>query len=392
MNNYFLTFLIEFFFFTALFLFFCSDWAKKNLRRRKIYLTCLVLTILTQVAAAAVLRREVGDVMLFSGTGWHLRHKIDYYFIDSDHSQYPFFPVMIFIYAPINWFIETVFPGLTFSFYLKLLLLVGLYYLAFKIKDRARRLQFLTAPVTYATVVFHGQTDVLVTALLVLASSRKLVLSALSFAVSIGVKTWPALLWPVFARRLKLKPLLVFTAIIWFFLFADVFASTRYVFGSGFRVVLPAVLKAGGPPGQWGLTYFFPQFSLPFFAVLFAAGQWLLLKIKAPFYQQVFINLLFIYLILPRWGIQYLFWLWPFLFLTKLIDRLPGVKTYLLAVFSYLFLNYANVASGLTVFSSKLIWLLGLIIWFIFLFWFIVLLLPTLQARGLAAGGRPPRR
>jgi len=379
MINYPLVFIAEFFIFTCLFVYFSF---KANSRAP------LWLILILQIIAVALLTKEVGDVMLFSGAGWHLRHKIDYYFIDSDHSMYPFFPFLIFLYAPINLLTEIV-PFLTFSFYLKLVLLAALYWLAPTVTNNHRQqLLFLTSPITYCIVLFHGQTDILLLSFLILSlqllNKKHLFVSALSFAASVAVKTWSALLLPVVLLSLKsAKKMGLFLLSVTAFLFIDVFIYTRYVFGSGFRVVMPAIIKAGGPSGQWGITYlmsfingfhqWFPPHSLVFFTVLFFLGQWFVFRSKKTLKVQLMIELLLIYLIIPKWCIQYLFWLYPFLYLTNLINHLPLKSAYIVLTGLYLFLNYLNLALGFSLIPASVIFPLGFLLYLLFVYWFYLL-------------------
>lgn len=130
METYLLIFIFSFIFFTLLNIIINSSITRNLLKSKRNYIYLIVLTFFFHFLAAGLLKKEVGDVMLFSGAGWHLRHKIDFYWIDSDHAQYPFFPFLIFFFTIFNFLTES-FPFFTFSFYLKIFLLIpALFYLS----------------------------------------------------------------------------------------------------------------------------------------------------------------------------------------------------------------------------------------------------------------------
>ena len=120
--------------------------------------------LLIQLILAGLLTKEVGDVMVSSGAGWHLRHLIDFYFIDSQHTQYPFFPFLIFLYSGLNLIQESV-GWLTFSFYLKIILAVCLFILSQLINDNdsceqlTQRWVLVTHPLTTMIIFFHRQVN-----------------------------------------------------------------------------------------------------------------------------------------------------------------------------------------------------------------------------------------
>jgi len=108
-----------FVFITMIHLFLWSKKGKKFSNQHQTYLLQIAV-ILIQLLIAAFFKKEVGDVALFSGAGWHLRHKIDFYWVDANHTQYPFFPFLIFLHAGLNLLSE-ILVIFSFSFYLKII-------------------------------------------------------------------------------------------------------------------------------------------------------------------------------------------------------------------------------------------------------------------------------
>lgn len=388
MNYFLLTFLFQFLFFILLHLslFF---WRP----RKKIF---LYLIIFIQIVFSAMLRKEIGDVMLFSGAGWHLRHRLDFYFIDQGHSQYPFFPLLIFPYALFNLLTET-FSFFTFSFYLKLfLLLPSLYLISKLILQRQKKhsnpwrqlqqMQFLSHPLVYAIVVFHGQTDVVLLSLFlffIFYQQKKKITAAFFYSLSVLAKTWSILFLPLIVKfEKKWQHRFTFLLILFITLMADIFIYTRLVEGSSFRTVLPAVLKAGGAVGDWGLPFLisllFPSLvqliklkSLLFFIILFSLCQWLIYKKKTSFLESIFLTILSFYLVLSKWAGQYLFWIWPFIFLIKEKLRSKNYNLFSFLSTIYIFLYYFQVIIGKEACLTFIVNLAGLCLWGFLLFWFV---------------------
>ncbi|NMC36444.1 hypothetical protein GYA49_05370 [Candidatus Beckwithbacteria bacterium] len=336
-----------------------------------------------QLLTIALIKKEITDVMLFSGAGWHLRHGIDFYFIDSDHGQYPFFPFLIFAHAVFNYLTETIklFP---FVFYLKLLLIAALQYLGFfiykKTKSQILQLQFLLCPITFAVVLYHGQIDVILLAFL-LASlqfllAQKLqtvVLGALLLAASIATKTWSIVFLPLIAWFQKNMFKVILTGLlIVLFLLGDVFIYTRLVFGSSVRTVLPAVLAAGGPIGHWGwpllVSFIIPisvitNYKFYLFILLLGVVFAILVWKKLPLTISLLGFVLGLYLVIPNWGIQYSFWVLPFLFLSFSQISKPWTYSYLFLSSILVFANYLNLSAAKSVFSVQILDMIGIIVW-----------------------------
>ncbi len=360
---------------------------KSLLRKKSLFVGSAFLILLLQLSFAALQTKEVGDVMLFSGAGWHLRHQIDFYFIDAQHTQYPFFPFLIFVHAVLN-FVQEAVPVLTFSFFLKVVLTGALLVLSWRIhsekklpqnSQRTFVLQFLSHPITTLVIFFHGQVDVILLAFLLL-SFRFLSLAKLSgfmlgvtfFTASVAAKTWSLLLLPYFVllqpnwQRRMLAPILLIGGLL-----VNVFVYTRLVDGSSVRTVLPAVTAAGGPTGEWGLSLLLPipnfweSYGLVILLGVVGVTTLKMYRWKVNPMRGLLVLILVIQLALPRWGIQYLFWFVPLLYISDLTNKQRMLITISATLFA--FTNYLNIArevEGLPIlFSKSLVEILGLGCW-----------------------------
>lgn len=391
----------EFLIFTAYFIFFSSPWGKKILKKNNFYKSSLLLILLTQIIAAAVMRYQVGDVGLFSSVGAYLRTGGDFYSYDVNHTHFPFFPFLIFLHVPLNLIAET-FKTFTFSFYLKLVLLIPLWSLSYlvlkenkslKTEARSLQLQFLTAPVTFCVVLFHGQIDILVISFFILAGliakkknlgPKDIITSGFAFGASIAVKTWSVFLLPVILIRLKKwEQRFIYISAIGFFLFADVFIYTRLVH-SAFRTVLPALLSAGGGIAYWGYSYIIhltPLYSwyanlnniFVFIPTFLVAEGYVLFK-KFPFWKATFLTILVMYVLLTRWGIQYIFWIYPFMYIVqRFLDKRERFL-FIALTSPYALLAYWNDMTHQKMVDLQVVWAWGFVIWVFCVYWLVVLI------------------
>lgn len=341
-----------------------------------------------QVATVLAIRFQVGDVVLFEGAGNYLREGIDFYWIDSDHSQYPFFPLMIFMYALLGW-LHQVTGLLTFSAWLKLsVLLPAVYGLSWWVyrevsgsvgKKRLAVLFLLSHPVLFGTLLFHAQTDVvlLVTAVwgltLMFQKKRLRWVGAVLVWLSIAIKTWAVIFFPLFIRRMGWK-----RGILYILMFAGgllllVKAYTAVVFGSSVWTVVPAVLRPGGPIGIWGVTAiasFVPEL-LPVVITIKSVYLLLIGLFLLGFYSRIhfqsWVNdalfwVLGFLIFTPQFGIQYLLWIWPFLLVRK---DFFGSKFTQYSIFSGIFIlfSYGNIVSEGAALPVFLVRSLGLLVW-----------------------------
>jgi hypothetical protein len=345
------------------------------------------------------MKYQVGDVGLFSSVGAYLRHGGDFYYYDIQHTHFPFFPFLIFLHVPLNLLAET-FKMFTFSFYLKLVLLIPLYWISYlvlkqnkksKTEARSLQLQFLTAPVTYAVVLFHGQIDLLLIAFYILAGLivikknlglNAVILSGLAFGASIAVKTWSIFILPIILLKLRTwSHRLIYLIVIAGFLFADVFIYTRLV-GSAFRTVMPALLSAGGGIAYWGYSYiihatpFYPLYAslnnIFVFIPTFILAELYILSKRLDFWKASFLTILVMYVLLTRWGIQYIFWIYPFMFISQKYLKAKEMLFFILLSSPYVLLAYWNDISQQKMVDLRIIHLYGFVIWIFCVYWLIV--------------------
>jgi hypothetical protein len=365
---YLFAFCFQFFLLTAYHLALQLKVVQQKVVNKKFFWWVLAVIIFSQVFSSALLKKEVGDVMLFAGAGWHLRHQIDFYFIDANHTQYPFFPFLIFLHAGLNWLQEVV-PLFTFSFYLKLVLIVAAVALSVLIKKEQKnanegmvaQLQFLTHPLLTLAVLFHGQVEVILLAFFLwsvywLEQSKvrkNFFTGVVAYALSVAAKTWSIIFLPWMVLSLKKwwqRVTLVFSLGV--ILIGITFVYTRAVDGSSVRTVLPAVLRPGGPVGEWGVSLVLrpwvaalQKINLLIFAAGMAVIYALLLWKKPASWLAYLILTLGVYLIIPNFGVQYLFWVVPFLYLSR-IHRTREINVYSGLGGLYAFLCYWNIAAG----------------------------------------------
>ncbi len=396
MEQYIAVFFIQFILLTTIFFSTFTSKVQSVLQKPKNYHIALLFILFIQIATAALLNKQVGDVGLFSSAGYYLRQKIDFYWIDSDHGQYPFFPFLIFFHAFGDYLANTL-SLFTFSFFLKLLLLLpSLYYISFVIekansklsreKGKLAQVQFLTCPLTTLIVFFHGQIDVILIAFYMLAvnkltslsqikSVNTIIKSGIFYALSIASKTWSILLAPLLLGHIQswLKRIL-FISISVIVLVVDIYIYTHFVTWSSFEMVIPALTKAGGPVGIWGLSYvathFYPSL-LPLilnykivligFAVLIASV--IVIGKRFSLFTQTLFVLLCLHIVVPNWGVQYLFWTLPFMYLTNQWFTKKIFAAYLSIASIYALLNYINIAYNNSVIPNQYIEFLGVMLW-----------------------------
>jgi len=379
MNTYLL--IISFFLSTIAHYFLLSKKGETLYANRKTFKISIFIFTFFQLLTAFLYVEKVTDVYLFKSAGNYLRQRIDFYWIDSDHTQYPFFPFLIFMHAGLDYMSETV-PYLTFMFLIKSVLLIPLHYLAYWVQSNAQTalagrkkyLELITSPIIYAVIFFHGQIDIILIAFFILSitylekkdSYKNMALSAVLFAASIASKTWsivfsPLLLWHK-RKDWKIIPYFLFTG---FLLLTNVFLYTRYVDGSSVSTVLPALLKPGGPIGIWGITLLPPvteylmQHKLLIYALLLGVGYLLVIRTKYSRIKILTLFIMWLYIVSIHWAVQYLIWIIPF---TILFSEWLGKKwvfQFHLVASIYVLLNYINVANNSETINRNIIMLIG---------------------------------
>jgi hypothetical protein len=137
---------------------FFKKWLKTS------YPNLMVLIFIFHLLTALVLTTEVKDVALFASAGYMLAHKLDIYLLDASHGTYPFWPFTIYPYA-LFWWLTTKIPFLTFSFWVKCLLIPIMFLtgkLIAKITQQPQsQLLLVTNPLLFLTITYHGQADIL---------------------------------------------------------------------------------------------------------------------------------------------------------------------------------------------------------------------------------------
>jgi len=398
MDFFTVTYVVEFFAFAILFFLVSTSAISPILHNSRYFLAAVWVVVVLQIIAAALLKQEVGDVMLFSGAGHYLRQQVDFYWIDQFHTQYPFFPFQIFLYAGLNW-LTTMFPFLTFSFFLKIFLLFPLHFLAMMIQRRQEikttisesrrlRLQFLLNPITYSVVFFHGQTDVVLLAFLFAASGflvtkqtlTRTLLGSLLYACSVATKTWSVLLIPFFIKFQKtLFHSGLFIATTGFFLLANIYLYVNVVFGSSVTTVLSAISSAGGPIGVWGVSLLLAPwleiittYRLEIFLVGLSVIYTLILFRSLSYWNSLFVFILGLYVIMINWGVQYVFWVVPSMYFLHdwVNDRFR--KIFLLLASTYVFFAYINIAQADQLISQNIVHLTGFGLWITSIIGFII--------------------
>lgn len=386
-------YLISFFLVTIFFFLSYSKKLKKIISHNHIYKLIIGLIFIIYLLFSALFKFEVGDVMLFSGSGWHLRHQIDFYWIDSDHTQYPFFPLMIYYHALANYLSE-ILPQLTFSFYLKALLIPVLFYVSYLINranSRLAQIRFLLSPITFSVIAIHGQIDIVLLAFYLTTVNlinrntvtHNTFLSAATYAFSIAAKTWSIIFLPAIVYyQNNFKKSLLWIMIVMFLLLTNIMVYVNSVFGSSFDTIWPALLRPGGPIGIWGLTLIssvYPptllliqRHNLIVYALLLSLIIIISLWKSKSLIQASFLIVLGSLMITPNFGIQYLFWLVPFLYWVN-----PKIKSFdyslgfTIICLPYLFTGYATVVAKQPVVSSSLSSLFSLLIWLYLIYGFI---------------------
>src|SRR3989344_1431790 len=352
--------------------------------------------IVIQLICAATLKIQIMDVLLGSGAGYHLRQGIDFYWIDQGQGSYPYFPFLIFLQAVLGWLTE-IFPGTLYTLYVRLVNLVALVlvtsvvYLELKPKSLSQArlgvLLLLASPIAYLSVFYHAQSDVILLAFFLLGSFilfretlvKNLLIGSFLYAASIASKTWSIIFLPAIFRKLGTAKTGILMVISGIFLLSDLFIYTRLVFGSRIRGAFLAALNAGGPIEVWGVSGLTKLLELPivwsttfrfiWLAISFTLIQFLLFRKKLNFWQNCFATVLSFYLITPNWGVQYIFWIVPFL---SLLTRELGKKTIFLysIVFGvYALLHYINITLGFNLVSDQVLLMFGVSLWAGLLLW-----------------------
>lgn len=409
------TFILQFAFFSFLNIGLSTKIASKIFQSKNIFKISFIILLLIQIISIGLLKDEVGDVKQFSTAGWTLKNGMDIYKIDISHNIFPFLPFLIYFHVLFNVLVEQL-PLFTFSFYLKLFLLIPsiylvgyLIYLENKkeslIEARLLFLQLLTSPITYAIVLFHGQTDVILlmlflwgAKLLITGKDKKsYIVGLFAYGLSIATKTWSGVLIPLLVKYQKTaskKLGIIFGSGLT--ILGIILIYSNFVFRPKLDVILLAVLKAGGPIGMWGLSYlgsfnpsiltWFINNNIIIFGLLFLCFQVLILKKNISFLQSCLLTILSMYIVIANWGIQYLFWVIPFIYMLKSKLNHIHINIFLIISSFYLFISYLNISAGeIRIIPNTWINSIGFLLWIFIIYWFIYLIKNLKKVSGVTS-------
>ncbi|GEM_PF-6398105 len=375
------------------------------------YPNLMGLIFIFHLLTALILTTEVKDVALFASTGYMLAHKLDIYLLDASHGTYPFWPFTIYPYA-LFWWLTTKIPFLTFSFWVKCLLIPIMFLtgkLIAKINQQPQsQLLLVTNPLLFLTITFHGQADILLIYFFLLNvwflvqptggrrrgtpmagvpavgghgakapdRTRRLPLSGLLMAFSVMTKTWSVMFLPLILLYLKsLKKMIVYLSIFLLTILAFGQLYQFFVYTSFSRLFQTVLSHPSGASGSWGFTALLPpnlsliynqyRFSILILGLL--GGLILLHFKKPPLLRQFKIFILIVYVLTAGWGLQYTAWLVPFALLDQDWQRL---RLYTLLALPYLTLAYLNIAADWkTVFLDNLTLKLSFLPWLFCFYW-----------------------
>jgi len=233
---------------------------------------------------------------------------------------------------------------------------------------------YATNPISLLITAFHGQFDIIPLTLILFAiialQNKQFIKTILLLSLAVTIKTWPILFIVPFLKRVPQKYyyliclLPVFSLIIYFLLFhTPIFSIVRVLF------------VYQGVPGIWGFGKVLSMISthklIPLiYKTVLVMGVFLYsFKQKKILIIEELLELLFIFFIFtPGFGLQWFFWLIPFLFLTKK----PFVHLLMAAITLCLLIAYSSWAPFIMVFPQVvntvlfLFWPLFIIYFFLF--------------------------
>jgi len=337
---------------------------------QKFFIPIILLILSFSFITAFSLSGEVGDVRLFATAGYALFHKIDIYWLDQSHGTYPFLPFMIYPYA-LFWYLSDKLPVFTFSFFIKLLLIPIVFLTSFliakilrqkglaKYKARFIQLLFLTNPIVFLTITFHGQADILLIFFFIASVfylQKKIILSAVLMALSILTKSWSVIFLPLIILRIRsFQKIIIYLSTFILVLFAFVFLYKSFIFTSITRIFSAAIMRPSGSAGYWGITalldilnlqkisYFYSANRLYFLFLGILGGLGIYYIRKLSIFRGVLLLVLIVYALTGGWGLQHSLWLVPFGLLN---NKFKETSIYSLLTVPYLFLSYLAIAGG----------------------------------------------
>ncbi len=264
-----------------------------------------------------------------------------------------------------NWEIDPIIP-LKFLFSLFDL---GIVFFVYKFTDAKKAFLYAINPITILVTCFQGQFDVVPVFFLILTAyllnKNKQLMAIVSYSLAILIKTWPIIFLVSFLRFSKKNRwqwlLIIFLPIISILIYG-------YFFHADLFVIFQTVKNYRGTYENWGIgkwiitaifsgnedikNIFRKLFFLSFIVYAF-------INPKKNLYQNLYAQLLFFFSFTPTFGIQWLVWITPFIFITKqkegfwlmTIITIFLVANYLPWIYSLInpeFLFFSNLINFLT--------------------------------------------
>lgn len=345
----------------------------------------------------AIYLPTITDVGLFETVGIKTLERVDFYWFDgTNHGTYPFLPFMLWFYAFAHKISSL--TSLNFIFLVRLLVIGAVVLNVFIIRkilgsnSKSKRVQaiFLFSPISFFVASFHAQVDyvlaslVLLSVWLLIKKQQSIILSGVSFGLSILTKTWSIIFFPLFLiniQKTKNIGLWILGSVTILMIFV---LSYIQLFRSSFSLLFETLSShAGGVPGTWGLTGFlalFKSYAKAFSLIInflevnsfFVVGLGLVVAYIIILYKKIdlltsFVLLLLMFLIVtPGWGFQYISWIVPFaavagfnkrLKLFSLIATPYIILAYSLIAFEEYFTDQKNIFSNMSIILSLAAWL-----------------------------------
>ncbi len=245
---------------------------------------------------------------------------------DPAASRHPYLPLFLYIESLTHLISSS--AHLSQSFIMKIFLtlahLCSIYaiYLLSK-KNNLTTFLYAINPISLFITAFHGQFDILPIALMLFAilavQKKKYTKSLLFLSLAITLKTWPILFIVPFLKRtpkryywqIAITPLLSILAYAFFF-------HTSLI------SILRVPLVYQGVGGIWGfgkIFYLITQNKIIFqlYKILFVGGLlfYSYKQKRTVLYEEILELMILFFIFTPGFGLQWLLWPTPFLFLTK---------------------------------------------------------------------------
>ncbi len=364
-----------------------------------------MMLLLFWLITSASLTAEVNDVRLFATAGYSLAHKIDIYWLDPQGGTYSFLPFLIYPYT-LFWYLSEK-TGLAFSFFVKLLLIPIIYLASLviakqlikqglpKYQAKIRQLLFLTNPIIFLTIIFHGQADILLIffyllSLVVLSSNLKnLVFSGFLMALSVCAKSWSVIFLPLVILKIpKIFKKIIYLMAFCLTIIIFIFVYKLFIFTSFKRIFSVVLNRPTGSSGFWGITAWLNLLGFSEISNFYSHNRsWFLLtglifiwffawKKKINYWLSSLLIVLLVYCLTAGWGLQHSLWLIPFGLINNEIKK---TNLYTFLCLPYLYFSYSAIALNLKL-TINLEACLSISVW-LFCCWWLWQLLKNFSGR-----------